>query len=152
MTKKRPTPAPAGARRYAVQRNQITDLILHGSLTTTEARAKNLKSTAERFIARARDADLSTRRRVLAHLTDERAAKKLFDLVVPQFKNRTGGCVRVVKLAPRRGDRAPIARVEFVEEIVEAAEEGKVKRGKTRKSRKEKDVKGSTKGEKVGSA
>lgn len=114
-------------QRRALRRNQVADLILHGSLTTTEAKAKVLKSEAELLISRAKKTDLATRRRVLASLPKKQAAKKLFDQIIPQFKGRVGGYVRVVKLPPRKGDNAPIARVEFVEEIKEkVAEEPKI--------------------------
>lgn len=116
----------AKERHRASQRNQIVDLILHGSLTTTEARAKVLKSKTERLISRAKKTDLATRRRVLAFLQKNQAAEKLFTQLVPQFQDRVGGYVRVVKLPPRHGDNAPRARVEFVEEIKEKVTEQKV--------------------------
>lgn len=125
----------ARGRRWALKRNQIAALILHGSLITTEARAKVLKSEVERLISRSGRADLATRRRILAFLQKNKAAKKLFGQIVPQFKNRKGGFVRVVKLPPRRGDNAPMARVEFVEKIAEKKEadnktsKGKIKSG-----------------------
>ena len=140
MVKKRPTPTSAVARRRALRRNQLASFILHGSLTTTEARAKRLRSEVERLVARARSSDLSTRRRILAFLPDKRAAKKLFESVVPQFADRTGGFVRVIKLPPRRGDNTPMARVEFVEEISEKAGEEKAPKGKrTERARPKKE-------------
>lgn len=117
----------ARGRRQALKCNQIAALILHGSLTTTEARAKDLKREVERLISRAKRADLATRRRVLAFLPEKQATKKLFDQIIPQFKGRAGGYVRVVKLPPRRGDLAPMARVEFVEEITEVRKKPKRK-------------------------
>jgi len=98
-------------------RNLLSFLIVHGKIETTEARAKNLKKEVERLISRSKKLDLVTRRYILALLPDKAAAEKLFGEVVPQFKERIGGYVRVVKLPPRRGDNAPMARVEFVEEI-----------------------------------
>jgi len=134
MKKRRVGRSLRGQRR-ALWRNQVVNLILHGSITTTEARAKVLKSEVERLISRAKKADLATRRWVLSLLPDDQAAKKLFDQVVPQFMQRVGGYVRVVKLMPRRGDQAPMARVEFVEEIkIKEEEKGKeVKKTKLRK-------------------
>ena len=121
-------------------RNQLSDLILNESLTTTEARAKVLKSKAERFISRAKKLDLASRRRVLTFLTKKEAAEKLFARIIPQFFARVGGYVRVVKLPYRRGDNAPMARVEFVEKIAEPAE--KEKREKTQKKSEKKQTKG----------
>jgi len=134
MKKQRVGSSLRGQRR-ALWRNQVVNLILHGSITTTEARAKVLKSEVEHLISRAKKADLATRRWVLSLLPDDQAAKKLFDQVVLQFMQRVGGYVRVVKLMPRRGDQASMARVEFVEEIkIKEEEKGKeVKKTKLRK-------------------
>jgi large subunit ribosomal protein L17 len=120
-------------RRQGLLRNQLTDLILFGFLVTTETKAKALKSEAERLISKTKFAQsgsasgrkmgLAVRREALAFLTKESAAEKLFEQVVPQFKDRVGGYVRVVKLPSRRGDNAPMARVEFVEEIAEPVRE-----------------------------
>lgn len=141
MTKRRFAPRSARGRRRALRRNQVADLILHGSLTTTEARAKILKVEVERLISRAKKADLTTRRRVLAFLPSDQATKKLFEQIIPQFMERVGGYVRVVKLPPRRGDNAPMARVEFVEEIrervAEKPEETKVGKRKPGARKKE---------------
>jgi len=138
------TPSSSRGQHRALRRNQVNDLVLYGSLTTTEARAKILKTEVERLISRAKKADLATRRRVLAFLPSDRAAKKLFEQIVPQFMERVGGYVRVVKLPPRRGDNAPMARVEFVEEIkervAEKPEETKVAKRKPR-AKKKKDGK-----------
>jgi len=130
-------------RRRSLLRNQVADLILSGSLVTTEARAKILKTEVERFISRAKKADLSTRRKVLAFLPKERAAEKFLGQIVPQFSSRVGGFVRVVKLSPRRGDNAPMARVEFVEEIKEVSGEKETKETKmTRKTKAARPRKG----------
>lgn len=98
-------------------RQLLSSLILHGKITTTEARAKFLKREVERFISRSKKLDLVARRRVLALLPEKEAARKFWEQIVPQFKKREGGYVRVVKLPHRRGDNAPMARIEFVEEI-----------------------------------
>ncbi|NIT04572.1 50S ribosomal protein L17 [Candidatus Saccharibacteria bacterium] len=108
-------------------RNLLTSLIVHGKVETSEARAKNLKKEVERLISRSKKLDLVARRRILALLPDKTAAVKLFEQIVPQFKDRVGGYVRIVKLPPRLGDNAPMARVEFVEEIKTPPEEEKPK-------------------------
>ena len=100
-------------------RQLLSPLITHGKVTTTEARAKSLKREIERLISRSKKLDLTTRRRILSLLPEKSAAHRFLNQVVPQFKDRVGGYVRVVKLPPRRGDQAPMARVEFVEEIKE---------------------------------
>lgn len=99
--------------------NLLSSLVLHDRVTTTEAKAKLLKRDVERLISRSKKLDLVSRRRVLGLFPRREAAEKLFERIIPQFKDRVGGYVRVVKLPPRRGDNAPMARVEFVEEIRE---------------------------------
>jgi len=126
-------------RRQALLRNQISDLILNGFLVTTEPRAKTLKSGAEQLISRTKQLSLVQRRRVLAFLPKESAAEKLFEQIIPQFKDRVGGYVRVVKLSPRSGDNAPMARVEFVEKVAESTQ--KEERGATQKEGKSAAVK-----------
>lgn len=98
-------------------RQFLTSLVSYGKVTTTEARAKSLKREIERLISRSKDLSLVTRRKALALFTQKSAAQKFLEQIVPQFSQRVGGYVRVIKLAHRRGDRAPQARVEFVEEI-----------------------------------
>ncbi len=124
-------------QRQALLRNQVADLILHGSLTTTQARAKTLKREVERFISRVKEGDLTTYRRTLAFLPKEKAVQKLFEQIIPQFKGRTGGFVRLIKLPPRRGDHAMMARIEFIEEIKEKETEEKkeAKPGKAKKTK-----------------
>ncbi len=125
-------------------RNLISSLVLHSRVTTTEARAKNLKREVERIISRSKNLDLVARRRILS-LFPKTVAAKLLDRVIPQFKDRIGGYVRVIKLPHRLGDNAPMGRVEFVEEIKEPAkskEAGKKKAGKSSKDAKNKSNKG----------
>lgn len=97
-------------------RQLLNSLITHNKLVTTESRAKLLKKEIERLISRSKRLDLTVRRRALA-LFPKASATKFLEQIVPQFRERVGGYVRVVKLPHRRGDRAPLARVEFVEEI-----------------------------------
>jgi large subunit ribosomal protein L17 len=156
---RRYAPRSARSRRRAILRNQIADLIIHESLNTTEVRAKALKSEVERFISRTKSADLAVRRRVLSFLPKDPAVEKLFDQIIPQFRDRTGGFVRIVKLSPRRGDRAPMARVEFVEKIrrkdKKAARKLDKKRGvagKKKEEKKESRRGGGLKGKRVRSA
>ena len=98
-------------------RQLLTSLISYGKITTTEAQAKALKRQVERLISRSKDLSLVTRRKALAIFPQKNIARKFLDQIVPQFTQRVGGYVRVIKLPHRRGDHAPLARVEFVEEI-----------------------------------
>ena len=97
-------------------RNLISSLVLYGSVVTTEARAKNLKSEVEKLISRSKKLDLTVRRRLITSFSKD-VATRLLEQVIPQFKDRVGGYARVIKLPHRLGDNAPMGRVEFVEEI-----------------------------------
>ena len=98
----------------------LSSLIQHDKIVTTQTKAKALKREVERLISRSKSLNLTVR--VLATFSQKKVAEKFLSQVVPQFKERVGGYVRVVKLPPRRGDQAPLARVEFVEEIKGAVE------------------------------
>lgn len=108
-------------------RQLFSPLIEYGKITTTEAKAKVLKRQMERLISRSKKLDLVVRRKILALFPQKQISRKFLEQVVPQFsakggsaaggKERVGGYVRVVKLPHRLGDHAPMARVEFVEEI-----------------------------------
>lgn len=100
-------------------RQLLTSLVSYGKITTTEAKAKALKSEIDRLISRSKDLSLVTRRKALSLFTQKSAALKFLEQVVPQFSQRVGGYVRITKLSYRRGDHAPMARIEFVEEIKE---------------------------------
>ncbi|MEX1061801.1 MAG: 50S ribosomal protein L17 [Patescibacteria group bacterium] len=103
-------------------RQLLSSLITHSKIVTTQTQAKALKREVERLISRSKSLNLVVRRKVLATFSQRKVAEKFLKFVVPQFKDRVGGYVRVVKLPPRRGDQAPLARVEFVEEIKEIAQ------------------------------
>ncbi|MPZ15106.1 MAG: 50S ribosomal protein L17 [Chloroflexi bacterium] len=104
---------PSG-HRSALLRNQATDLFRYERIRTTEPKAKELRSFAERLITLAKRGDLHARRQILAHLYDVRIANKLVDELAPRFAERPGGYVRLFHLGPRRGDSAPVAQVELV--------------------------------------
>lgn len=145
---------PADQRR-ALLRNLTTQVLKHGRVTTTEAKAKAVKSEVERMITLAKRGteDLSARRAVSAYLLEKRSsqprvlslkdknevideqryrivskdekskkakvrektvAQQLFETIAPRYTERNGGCVRVLRLPPRRGDGAPMALVELV--------------------------------------
>lgn len=102
-------------------RQLLTSLISSGKVVTTEAKAKSLKQQADRLISRSKDLSLVTRRKALAFFGKKEVSDRFLNQVVPQFSQRVGGYVRMVKLSHRRGDHAPQARVEFVEEIKPAS-------------------------------
>lgn len=85
-----------------------------GAIVTTEAKAKALRPIAEKMITKARKGGLHNHRQVLAYLGDKEATAKLFDEIGPSYADRNGGYLRILKLGPRQGDNAPMARVELV--------------------------------------
>ena len=81
---------------------------------TTETKAKALRPYAERLITKARRGTVHDRRQVVAKLHDKAVAHKLFSEIAPRYEERPGGYLRILKLGPRPGDNAPMARVELV--------------------------------------
>lgn len=100
--------------RLALYRNQVTELLAHESITTTEAKAREVRSLAEKMITLGKDASLSSRREALAFVTDKKVVEKLFSEIAPSYGDRKGGYTRMLKLGPRAGDGAPMVRVELV--------------------------------------
>src|SRR5436305_10865074 len=101
--------------------NLATSLFKHGRITTTASTAKRLRPLAEQLITRAKRGDLHSRRRVLTVVRDKDVVFTLFDQIAPRFANRPGGYTRIVKTGPRKGDAAPMAIIELVEELVVTA-------------------------------
>jgi large subunit ribosomal protein L17 len=95
-------------------RGAVTDFLRHGTIQTTEAKAREVRRIAEKVITRGRKGTLHDRRLASAFLTDESVVKKLFDELGPRFKARPGGYTRMVKLGPRKGDAAPMALLELL--------------------------------------
>lgn len=103
--------------------NLSKDLITHERLTTTTAKAKELRRYVERMITLGKAGDLASRRRAMAFMRSKGAVTKLFDDVALRYKSRPGGYTRIIKLGVRNGDRAPISIIELVEgEVVKTAE------------------------------
>jgi large subunit ribosomal protein L17 len=100
--------------------NLATALFEHGKITTTEARARRLRPYAERLITFAKRGDLSARRQVLTVVTDKSVVHTLFTEIGPQFATRDGGYTRITKIGPRKGDNAPLAVIELIQEEAEA--------------------------------
>jgi large subunit ribosomal protein L17 len=96
-------------------RNQLTALFTHERITTTLAKAKNLRPVAERMVTLARTGTLPARRKVLTMVPDKEIVRRLFDEIAPRFMDRPGGYTRVLKLGRRHGDNAPMAIIEFVD-------------------------------------
>ncbi|AVT39073.1 50S ribosomal protein L17 [Plantactinospora sp. BB1] len=108
------------AHERMILANLATALFQHGRITTTQTKAKRLRPLAEQLITKAKRGDLASRRRVLTVVRDKDVVFALFDQIAPRFANRPGGYTRIVKTVPRKGDNAPMAIIELVEELVEA--------------------------------
>lgn len=100
--------------RRAMLRNLTTSIILHGKISTTEAKAKQVKGITEKMVTLGKRGDLHARRQVLAYLLDETAVKKLFEEIAPRYSERPGGYTRLLKIGMRRGDAAAVAVLEFI--------------------------------------
>ncbi|MBO4445768.1 MAG: 50S ribosomal protein L17 [Clostridia bacterium] len=104
----------ASDHRKAMLRGMVTYLLETGKLETTVTRAKEVRSMTEKMITLSKDATLANKRQVLAYVTKEDVAKKLFDEIGPKYKDVNGGYCRIIKTGPRRGDAAEMCIIELV--------------------------------------
>src|SRR5215218_2147719 len=104
------------AHERLILANLATSLFEHRRITTTEAKAKRLRPLAERLITFAKRGDLHARRRVLTVVRDKGVVHTLFTEIAPDVAERQGGYTRITKVAPRKGDNAPMAVIELVRE------------------------------------
>lgn len=108
------------SHRTALFRNMSAALIKHEQITTTVAKAKELRPYVEKLVTLAKKGGLSNRRLAHARLLDETQLKKLFDVIAPRYAERAGGYTRVVKAGIRASDAAPMAIIEFVDRDMSA--------------------------------
>jgi large subunit ribosomal protein L17 len=96
--------------------NLVASLIAAESIVTTEAKAKAMRPVAEKCVTRARKGGVAAQRHVVALIRDKDMTHKLFEEIAPRYEleGRPGGYTRILKLGPRPGDNAPMARIEFV--------------------------------------
>jgi len=102
------------AHRVAMYRNLVQSLMNSERIITTEAKAKEVRSMAEKMITLGKKGDLSARRRALAFIYDEAIVGKVFDDIAKRYTERNGGYTRITKMAPRLGDGASMAQLELV--------------------------------------
>ena len=95
-------------------RNLVTSLFRDERINTTEARAREVKSIAEKLVTTAKQGDLAARRQALAYIYEEKVVKKLFSEIAPKYADRPGGYTRVVRVGRRRGDAAEMVILELV--------------------------------------
>lgn len=109
--------------RLAMLRAMVTFLFENGKIETTVTRAKEVRPLAEKMITMAKDNSLASKRNVMAFVTKEDVAKKLFDVIAPAYADVNGGYTRIIKKGPRRGDAAEMCIIELVTK--ESKEEAK---------------------------
>ena len=114
--KKGPRLGGSPAHQKAILANLATNLFEHGRVTTTEAKARVLRPYAEKLITKAKRGDLHNRRQVMSVIRDKSVVHVLFTEIGPRFSERPGGYTRITKVGPRKGDNAPMAVIELVEE------------------------------------
>ena len=105
----------ASGHRMAMYRNLVTDLLNYEKVTTTEAKAKEVRGLAEKMITLGKKGGLHSRRQAAAFIIDKKVAEKVFSDLAPRYAERSGGYTRITKLGPRLGDGAAMAQLELVE-------------------------------------
>lgn len=101
--------------RRALMKGLAVSLIERERITTTDAKARELRPYIEKMITKAKSGDLSDRRLIVSRLMNNKdITAKLFDEIASKYKERNGGYTRIIKLAPRKGDASPMALIEFV--------------------------------------
>tara|TARA_Y100000022_G_C13219823_1_gene361799 strand:+ start:21 stop:458 length:438 start_codon:yes stop_codon:yes gene_type:complete len=103
------------SHRKAMFMNMSNALIKHEQITTTLAKAKELRRFVEKIVTLGKKGDLFSRRKAVSILQDQKMSKKVFDVLAERYKARAGGYTRIVKLGNRYGDNAPTAVIEFVD-------------------------------------
>jgi large subunit ribosomal protein L17 len=102
------------SHKKALLRSLATELFLHEKITTTLPKAKELVSYSEKLVTKAKKADLSAIRAIHGEINNKDVVKKVFDVLVPRYKERKGGYTQIIKLGQRRGDAAQEAIVKLV--------------------------------------
>ena len=111
------------SHRQAMFRNMAVSLFRHEQIRTTLPKAKELRRVAEPLITMAKNPTMARRRLAFARLRDKDIVGKLFDELAPRYKARPGGYTRILKCGFRRGDNAPMAYVQMVDQPTEMAED-----------------------------
>ncbi len=104
------------SHREAMFRNLVTSFLNHEKITTTDAKAKEIRSIAEKMITLGKRGDLHSTRLAASYIREKSVVTKLFSTIAPRYKERSGGYTRIIKLGIRQGDNAPLSVLELVEE------------------------------------
>ena len=102
------------AHQKAMFGNLVASMIAAEAIVTTEAKAKAIRPVVEKVVTKAKKGGVHNHRQVVAFIRDKDMAHKLFEEIAPRYADRPGGYTRILKLGPRQGDNAPMARIEFV--------------------------------------
>ena len=104
------------SHHIAMFRNMVTSLLNHERIVTTDAKAKEIRSVAEKMITLGKRGDLHAQRQAAAYIRERSVVTKLFSTIAPRYKERSGGYTRIIKLGQRLGDAASLSVIELVEE------------------------------------
>ena len=121
-------------QRKALFRNLMTSLFIHERIETTVAKAKALRSMAEKMVTLGKRGDLHAKRLALSYLPNREAVAKLFNEIAPRFMDRNGGYLRIVRTRNRIKDQAPLAVIEFVDYEQRREEKDKKNKKEEKKS------------------
>jgi large subunit ribosomal protein L17 len=128
----KPTKGPrlggSSSHQKAILANLATALFEHGRIKTTEPKARALRPYAEKLITHAKKGTLHNRREVLKKIRDKDIVHALFAEIGPFFADRNGGYTRIIKVEPRKGDNAPMAVIELVQEKTVTSEAERARR------------------------
>ncbi|MCK9229965.1 MAG: 50S ribosomal protein L17 [Syntrophales bacterium] len=102
------------SHRKAMMRNLVTSLLKHEKVVTTDAKAKELRSAAEKMITLGKRGTLHARRQALSFIRDRETTEKVFDVLSARYRDRAGGYTRIMKSGVRLGDNAPLSVIELM--------------------------------------
>lgn len=103
------------SHREAMFRNMVTSLLQHEKITTTDAKAKEIRCVAEKMISLGKRGGLHAMRQAASVIREKSVVTKLFTTIAPRYADRSGGYTRIIKLGIRQGDTAPVSIIELVE-------------------------------------
>ncbi|SDE88513.1 large subunit ribosomal protein L17 [Pseudonocardia oroxyli] len=116
------------AHQRLILANLATALFQHGRITTTEAKARRLRPYAERLITKAKQGDLHNRRQIMKVIRDKSVVHRLVEEIGPFYADRNGGYTRITKTMPRKGDNAPMAVIELIQQKTVTDEANRARR------------------------
>ena len=117
-------------------RNMVTSFLQYEKITTTDAKAKELRKVAEKMITLGKQGSLHARRQAASFVRDRAVVKKLFEEISPRFKDRAGGYTRIIKAGNRVGDNAPLSIIELIPQEVKKEEKAKAAKAKKKAAAK----------------